>query len=330
MAKAKSTTIGEYIIEIADKGTVKVYRIPKVAKTALKDCADKAGVSYTDTATTQSLGKKILTNCCDGEASGTIGEYHLERRDDGHIDVYQEYSNTKGALREISELIGFEYDKEWGTQQFGANIVKFAEENGPFKIKKGAARAEAPVADAAINSDALNAVKDYDLFNIELKKIDFELTDDEIEKHRDEVDVPGVVVFTAVMVDDPDYEEQVIIGVGDAADLLYDAKEMDERYKGWNYRPGEVFYAKTFDVLNSDTKFFDRFDDLGAIMAGFIGDMGASYTYSGKKPALVRVEWKERDLDLLYIINKDGTESDDNAPIDIETFAQLVSALKAK
>ena len=38
-------------------------------------------------------------------------------------------SNSKGAMRQIAEALGFEYDKAWTTIQFGANLSKFIQEN---------------------------------------------------------------------------------------------------------------------------------------------------------------------------------------------------------
>ena len=38
--------------------------------------------------------------------------------------MYRIYENVKGALREIAEKQGFEYDSQWTTQQLGAKIVK--------------------------------------------------------------------------------------------------------------------------------------------------------------------------------------------------------------
>lgn len=52
------------------------------------------------------------------------GEYTITVNDDGAIEVYRIYENVKGALREIAEKQGFEYDSQWTTQQFGAKIVK--------------------------------------------------------------------------------------------------------------------------------------------------------------------------------------------------------------
>ena len=52
------------------------------------------------------------------------GEYTITVNDDGAIEVYRIYENVKGALREIAEKQGFEYDSQWTTQQFCAKIVK--------------------------------------------------------------------------------------------------------------------------------------------------------------------------------------------------------------
>lgn len=38
-------------------------------------------------------------------------------------------ANSKGAMRQLAEAIGFEYDKGWTTQQFGAKLSKFIQEN---------------------------------------------------------------------------------------------------------------------------------------------------------------------------------------------------------
>jgi hypothetical protein len=41
------------------------------------------------------------------------GEYILSVLDSGSIEVYRIYDNVKGALREIAEKEGFEYDPNW-------------------------------------------------------------------------------------------------------------------------------------------------------------------------------------------------------------------------
>ena len=53
------------------------------------------------------------------------GEYMLGVLDNGSIEVYRVYDNVKGALREIAEKEGFEYDLEWNTRQFGSKLIDF-------------------------------------------------------------------------------------------------------------------------------------------------------------------------------------------------------------
>ena len=53
------------------------------------------------------------------------GEYMLGVLDNGNIEVYRVYDNVKGALREIAEKEGFEYDPEWNTRQFGRKLIDF-------------------------------------------------------------------------------------------------------------------------------------------------------------------------------------------------------------
>ncbi len=52
-----------------------------------------------------------------------IGEYLVVEDIKGSFYVRKTYSNTKGALREIAEKTGFEYDENWNTRQFGAKLI---------------------------------------------------------------------------------------------------------------------------------------------------------------------------------------------------------------
>lgn len=51
------------------------------------------------------------------------------------ITVYQlfimgrVFDNTKAALREIADQVGFAYEKAWTTQQFGSKLVDFLNAN---------------------------------------------------------------------------------------------------------------------------------------------------------------------------------------------------------
>lgn len=60
------------------------------------------------------------------------GSFSIIKNSDGSYSVSIDgsiCSNSKGAMRQIAEALGFEYDKTWTTQQFGAKLSKFILEN---------------------------------------------------------------------------------------------------------------------------------------------------------------------------------------------------------
>ncbi len=61
--------------------------------------------------------------------SAISGEYIIQKEESGSVVVYRIYDNSKGALREIAEKIGFEYDKEWTVRQLGSKLIDFINEN---------------------------------------------------------------------------------------------------------------------------------------------------------------------------------------------------------
>ena len=63
------------------------------------------------------------------------GEYILSVLNNGSIEVYRIYDNVKGALREIAEKEGFEYDPNWNTRQFGSKLIDFLNGNVSSKTK---------------------------------------------------------------------------------------------------------------------------------------------------------------------------------------------------
>ena len=121
MAK-KSAISGEYIITVEDNGTVRVCKIFDNVKGSLRECADAKNFEYDPEWTTRQFGSKLVKEFGDGKIA-EIGEYTITKRDSGSIESYRVYDNTKGALREIAESIGFEYDPNWTTRQFGSKLV---------------------------------------------------------------------------------------------------------------------------------------------------------------------------------------------------------------
>ncbi len=70
-----------------------------------------------------------------------LNGYTIKAEADGSYTVCKDgvvCDNAKGAMREISSLIGFEYDTEWNTRQFGKRLLA-AIENGATPITAHAA-----------------------------------------------------------------------------------------------------------------------------------------------------------------------------------------------
>ncbi|MBO4503437.1 MAG: hypothetical protein J5730_01305 [Bacteroidales bacterium] len=58
-----------------------------------------------------------------------MGDYVIRVLDSGSIETYRTYEVQKEALREIASKVGFEYDKEWTTQQLGSKLIDFINDN---------------------------------------------------------------------------------------------------------------------------------------------------------------------------------------------------------
>lgn len=127
MAK-KSVIAGEYIIEIADNGHVDVMRVFRNAMATLKGIADAKGFHYEDSWNTQHLGRSIIKEFGDG-TTAVFDDITVSRDSSGKIEIYQVCKNVISTLREISSLLGYDYDEKWNTQHLGRNLVDYLEQN---------------------------------------------------------------------------------------------------------------------------------------------------------------------------------------------------------
>lgn len=123
MAK-KSAISGEYIVTVEDSGSIRVCKIADNAKGAMRECADAKGFEYDPKWNTRQFGAQLIKEFGDGNMA-EIGEFTITKLSSGSIETFQVFQNSKGALREIAENVGFEYDKNWTTQQFGNKLVDF-------------------------------------------------------------------------------------------------------------------------------------------------------------------------------------------------------------
>lgn len=125
MAKAKKRALsGEYVITVEGEGSIRVSRIYDNVKDSLREIAKEKGIEYDPNWNTRQFGKKIVDDYGDGKIA-EVGENTVVRETSGSIKTYRVYDNVKGALREVSESVGFEYDPTWTTRQFGSKLVDF-------------------------------------------------------------------------------------------------------------------------------------------------------------------------------------------------------------
>ena len=120
----KSAISGEYMIGVKENNSIEVYRVYDNTKGALREVAEHENFEYDPNWNTRQFGDKLCKQFGDGKEA-TVGCYNIYLRDSGTVEVYRTYDNTKGALREIAEKVGFEVDPKWNTQQLGSKLVDF-------------------------------------------------------------------------------------------------------------------------------------------------------------------------------------------------------------
>ena len=121
---AKSAISGEYIIHREESGSIVVYRVYDNTKGALREVAEEKNFQYDPNWTTRQFGNKVCKEFGDGKEA-IVGCYNIRVQESGSIEVFRTYDNTKAALREISEMVGFKFETSWTTQQFGSKLIDF-------------------------------------------------------------------------------------------------------------------------------------------------------------------------------------------------------------
>ena len=120
----KSAISGEYLLGVMENNSVVVYRVYDNTKGALREVAEQENFEYDANWTTRQFGAKVCKQFGDGKQA-SVGCYNIRVQDSGSIEVWRTYDNTKAALREVAEKVGFEVDPKWTTQQFGSKLVDF-------------------------------------------------------------------------------------------------------------------------------------------------------------------------------------------------------------
>ena len=158
-------------------------------------------------------------------------------------------------------------------------------------------------------NQAKTTKKSYPVFDFALKKIDWELTEDNIEKYREEIDNYGVVVVRALN-EDEDFETKVICN-GDVADLLYDAMECVEDFENDDWPEVNVYYSALCEVYGTKEKVWECGEYIFRVLGSYLGDDGYDWGAETGYELLCRVKWLDDDIVDVWKTDKRGDYKDD-------------------
>ena len=158
-------------------------------------------------------------------------------------------------------------------------------------------------------NQAKTTKKSYPVFDFALKKIDWELTEDNIEKYREEIDNYGVVVVRALN-EDEDFETKVICN-GDVADLLYDGMECVEDFENDDWPEVNVYYSTLCEVYGTKEKVWKCGEYIFRVLGAYLGDDGYDWGAETGYELLCRVKWLDDDIVDVWKTDKRGDYKDD-------------------
>ena len=158
-------------------------------------------------------------------------------------------------------------------------------------------------------NQAKTTKKSYPVFDFALKKIDWELTEDNIEKYREEIDNYGVVVVRALN-EDGDFETRLTCN-GDVADLLYDGMECVEDFENDDWPEVNVYYSTLCEVYGTKEKVWECGGYIFRVLGSYLGDDGYDWGAETGYELLCRVKWLDDDIVDVWKTDKRGNYKDD-------------------
>jgi hypothetical protein len=165
--------------------------------------------------------------------------------------------------------------------------------------------------------------------DISFKKVDWELNEENIEKHRDDesgeyIDYFGAVVVRAV--DEEGYFDTKVIADVDICDGLYDAIEEIGEYLNEGWPSAEVFYTTRCEAYG-DSPAYEHGEDIGYILSEYTGaDVCYCREYEGGM--LCRVIWEREDSDIVDFVYIDEDGCLELLDIENSAFEMLTKYLK--
>ena len=172
-------------------------------------------------------------------------------------------------------------------------------------------------------------LKDALVLDISFKKVDWELNEENIEKHRDDeggeyIDYFGAGVVRAVD-EEGDFDTKVIADV-DICDGLYDAIEEIGEYLNEGWPSAEVFYTTRCEAYG-DSPAYEHGEDIGYILSEYTGaDVCYCREYEGGM--LCRVIWEQKVSDIVDFVYVDEDGCLELLDVEDSTFEMLTKYLK--
>lgn len=142
------------------------------------------------------------------------------------------------------------------------------------------------------NEEIDESHKGMPIFDFQFEKVDWELNEENIEKHREELSTFGVIYIRAFETDeDSDFETKVFVSE-DIAEDLYAAMEEVERFTNLEYETVQVFYTTKCEFYG-EGKAEQHMQDIGYVISEYLGYTKHWFGYELEVPAVCRASWDE-------------------------------------
>lgn len=162
----------------------------------------------------------------------------------------------------------------------------------------------------------------YPVFDFKFKKVDWELNEDNIEEHYDEIDFYGAIYIRALS-ENGDFETRVLSDCY-IADSLYIAQEEVEDLENDDWDTVEVFYTTKCECYDAGHS-YERGQEFGYVLSSMLGVDCNQYDYNLNVPVICRAAGD--DWEQIWITHSNG-EYNEDIDIDIDALIEYKSSNK--
>ena len=148
---------------------------------------------------------------------------------------------------------------------------------------------------------------DYPIFDFKFKTVDWELTEENIEEHREEIDIDGVIYVRAYTEDD-DFKTSVIANC-DIADGLYDAMDLANEFWDDGWDSVEVCYSTVCRGYGTGRYNYELGSEFGRVLSSMLGCDSNWFDYNLDRPVICRVAGE--DWEQIWITDEWGNYCED-------------------